>query len=250
MCARSFYAQALWGLGQLDQAHAAVWESIEDARDLGHAFTLAHALQRGALTLVLLRDTEGVRAVADELYPLAERNKFPWQLSDAKFLRGWLAAVSGNHETALEQMRHAAYAGFAGTFRTIFLPQIAEQELQAGAPDQALATLERAFEEAHKGGNRFCEPDMFRLRGEALVAQSPAHQDEAEAALQQALAVAKQQSCRILELRAAVTLARWWAKKDGREAARNLLAPIYGSFTEGFAWPDLRAAKTLLAELS
>ena len=250
MCARSFYAQAQWGLGLLDQAHATVRESIEDARDLGHLFTLAHALQRGGHTLVLLQDAKSCRAVVDELYPLAERNKFPWQLSDAKFLRGWLAALDGDYEAGIEQMQYAADAKFAaGTFLPIFLLQIAEFQLRAGMPDRVMATLDRAIDVTQTQGNHFCEPDIFRMRGEALVTLSPTRHDDAEAAFHEALAVARRQSCRILELRAAVSLARLWTTKDRRDAARDLLTPIYGSFTEGFNRPDLQAAKALLTQL-
>jgi len=250
MCARSFYAQALWGMGLLDQAHAATWESIKDARDLGHLFTLAHALQRGGHTLVLLRDAESCRAVVDELYPLAERNKFPWQLSDAKFLRGWLAALDGDYEAGIEQMQQATDPKFAaGTFLPIFLLQIAEVQLRAGMPDRVMATLDRAIDVTQTQGNHFCEPDIFRVRGEALAILSLNRHDDAEAAFHEALAVARGQSCRILELRATVSLARLWVAKNRHDAARDLLTPVYGSFTEGFTRPDLQTAKALLAEL-
>ena len=68
------------------------WEAVADARDLGHPLSLAHAFQRAGMTMLLLKDTEAARAVADELHPLAERNNFSWPLADAVFLRGWLAA--------------------------------------------------------------------------------------------------------------------------------------------------------------
>ena len=95
MCARSFYAQALWGLGLSDQARAMAEKSIDDARALGHTFSIAHAMQRGALTMMLIGDTASCRSIAEELYAIAERNKFPWQLADATFFRGWLKALDG-----------------------------------------------------------------------------------------------------------------------------------------------------------
>ena len=78
---------------------------------------------------------------------------------------------------------------------------------------------------------------------------SPNRLDDAEAAMREALAIARHQSCRILELRAGVSLAKLWGPKGGRDAARDLLAPIYGSFTEGFTRPDLQAAKACLEQL-
>ena len=249
MCARSFYALALWGQGFLDQAQRVAWQSVEDARELGHAFSLAHSLQRAGMTMSLLRDVTACRIVADELYPLAERNKFPWQLADAIFLRGWLAAEDGAFDAGIEQMVHGVNQPFFAGFRPIFLPQMAEQQLRAGYPDRAMATLERANEETVKQGNQFCASEILRLRGEVLLAQSRDNDAQAETSFREALAQATRQSCRPLELRAAISLARLLQDKGRQGEAHDLLAPVYGGFTEGFERPDLQAAKTLLGEL-
>jgi class 3 adenylate cyclase/tetratricopeptide (TPR) repeat protein len=249
MCARSFYAQGLWGQGLLDQAHHMASRSVEDAHDLGHIFSLGHALQRAGVTMMLLKDTESCRAIADELYALSERNKFPWQLSDAIFFRGWLASLAGDFHAGLEQMTHAVNQPFNPGFRGMFLLALAEQELGAGQAARAAATLARASKEARTHGTRFGEPDIIRLRGEASLAQSPNDQAEAERCYREALAMAASQSCRPLELRAAASLARLLAGNGHREEARDLLAPVYAAFTEGFDRPDLLAAKSLLAEL-
>ena len=248
MCARSFHALGLWGQGFLEQAQSMAWQSVEDARQLGHTFSLAHSLQRCGITMILLKDWDAGRLVSDELYPLAERNKFPWQLADAIFLRGWLAGQAGDHEAGIKQMAHGVNHPFFAGFRPIFLPQIAEQELRAGRADQAMATIERAADETAKQDNRFCEPDIFRLRGEILLAQSRANNAEAEAAFRKAMTMAAQQSCRPLELRAATSLARLLGDSGRVTEARDALAPVYSAFTEGFERPDLQAAKTLLAE--
>ena len=250
MCAQSFYALGLWGQGFLDQAENMAWRSVADARELGHVFSLAHALQRAAITMALLRDVESCRVVADELYPLAERNKFPWQLADAKFLRGWLSALDGDYDAGIAHMVESVNMPFFAGFRPIFLPQIAEQELRAGYADRAMATVERARGEAESQGNRFCEPDIFRWRGEILLAQSRDNAAAAEHAFREAMTRAAAQSCRPLELRAATSLAKLLGENGRREEARNLLAPAYAIFTEGFDKPDLLAAKALLAELN
>ena len=249
MCARSFHALGLWGLGLLDQAQATAWEAIADARALGHVFSLAHALQRGALTMLLLRDVESCRAIAEELYPLAERNKFPWQLSDALFFRGWLAAQQGDFDAALEPMLHTINQPFSATFRPALLIQLAEQELRAGLTARGLATLERAAGEVGERLNHFCEPDLLRLRGEALLAQSRDKGAEAEQFFREALAQAARQPCRPLELRSATSLARLLGEQGRRDEASALLASVYRGFTEGFERPDLQAAKALLAKL-
>jgi predicted ATPase len=199
------------------------------------------------MTMLLLRDVESCRAVADELYPLAERNKFGWQLADAIFLRGWLAAVAGDYGAGIEQMAHGVMHPFLAQFRPVYLPLLAEQELRAGRLDAAMAPLDRADAEAEQYENHFCEPESVRVRAEVLLAQSRAN--EAEALFRKAVAVAVRQPCRPLELRAATGLARLMSDSGRRSEAQALLAPIYSSFTEGLARPDLQAAKALLDDL-
>ncbi|MFZ3309786.1 MAG: adenylate/guanylate cyclase domain-containing protein [Xanthobacteraceae bacterium] len=250
MCARSFHAQALWGLGLFEQARQMAWRAIEDARDLGHTLSLAHALQRGGMTMMLLEDPANCRKIADELYPLAERNKFAWQLSDAIFLRGWLATIAGDFQGGFELMARAIEQPFNPGFRPLFMLRFAEQLLRADQPERAETTLAQAFDETYKHNNHFGAPDIIRLRGEALLAQSPVEVDRAEQLFREALALANRQTCRPLELRAATSLARLLAGKGRREEARAALAPAYAGFTEGFDFPDLQATKALLDELS
>jgi predicted ATPase len=250
MCAQAFHALSLWGQGLLDQAQAMSWRAVEDARELGHAFSLAHALQRAGITMSLLKDVEACRAVAEELYPLAERNKFPWQLADANFLRGWLAAEAGNYDAGIEQMLTGIDQPFFAGFRPIYVPQMAELMLRTGYADRAMTMLERAENEARQQGNLFCVPDVARLRGEALLMRSRENAAAAEKSFRESLAQSTQQSCRPLELRAATSLARLLGATQRRDEARDLLTPIYGAFTEGFARSDLQAAKAVLAELS
>jgi predicted ATPase len=146
-------------------------------------------------------------------------------------------------------MVHTINQPFSATFRPVLLVQLAELELRAGLTARAMASLERATGEVRDKHNHFCEPDLFRLRGEALLAQSRGNDGQAETAFRQAVALAGQQSCRPLELRAATSLARLLADDSRREEARDVLAPVYAAFTEGFDKPDLVEAKALLAAL-
>jgi class 3 adenylate cyclase/tetratricopeptide (TPR) repeat protein len=249
VCSLSFHALSLWGLGFPEQARRMAWRSIEDARDLGHTFSLAHGLNMGGLTLLLLRDLDACRAVTDELYPIAERNKFPWPLTYARFMRGWLASQDGDRTGGIEQMLRAADAAPAAVLQPIVLGLIAEQQMLAGRADDAMATLARANGESTGQTNRFYDAEISRIRGEVFLAQFPENLADAEAAFRQALAIAIRQSNRPLQLNAAVSLARLLRRRDRGAEARDLLAPICGAFTEGFDQPDLRAAKMLLAEL-
>jgi predicted ATPase len=169
-------------------------------------------------------------------------------LADARFLRGWLAAQDGDFDTGIGLMSDAVTPGGAA-FGPMYAVLIVEQELRAGYVEQALARIERAAGEITTRGNRFCAPELFRSRGEALRAQARADDVEAERAFREAMALSRKQACRPLELRAALSLAR--LLRDGGRAAegRDLLAPVYGAFTEGFDHPDLQAAKALLVQL-
>ena len=113
-----------------------------------------------------------------------------------------------------------------------------------------MVRIERSIGEMNAKANRFCAPEMFRLRGEALRAQARPDVAEAERAFREALAMSRTQACRPLELRAAVSLARLLRDTARKAEARDLLAPVYAAFTEGFERPDLQAAKALLAELN
>jgi class 3 adenylate cyclase len=246
VCALSFYAMSFWALGFPDQAAKTVWRCIEDARALGHTFSLAHGLNMGSLTFLLLGEVEACQAVADELYPLAERNKFPWPLAQARFLRGWLASQQGDHDAGIEQMRKVVEEPSTGVMRPMLLALVAERQLRARHFADAIGTLQQAAD----AQTPFYEPEIFRLRGETLLAQSRDNGAEAEAAFRLAMAAAGQQSFRAVQLRAGLSLARLLGESRRKAEARDLLAPIYATFTEGFERPDLTAAKALLAELN
>jgi predicted ATPase len=250
MCARSFLAWALWGEGLLDQASDMAWKSIEDARQLGHVFSIAHAMQRAGMTMMLLKDEAACRLIADELYTISERNNFTWQMLDALFVRGWLAGRAGDYGNAIGPMKKSASQPMFASFRPTYLVRVAEAELSAGDVEGTLATLQQASQSVETGVMHFCEPEIHRLRGEALIAQSRDNHLKAENAFGDALSLAARQHCRPLELRAAASMARLMATTGRREQGRDLLARIYAGFEEGFERPDLAAAKALLTELS
>jgi predicted ATPase len=200
----------------------------------------------GGLTFFLLNDTDACRTVAEELQPIAERNKFAWPLTHMRFMRGWLTAQQGDVDAGVEQMQKAADEPSSAAIRTILLTLTATQQLRARQFDGAVATLDRAMNDTRV---RFYEAEVMRLRGEIVLAQSPDKAAEAEAMFRQALTVAARQASRAAELRACTSLARLLSARGRKTEAHALLAPLYASFTEGFQKPDLRAASALLAEL-
>ena len=249
VCARAFHAVSLWALGLPDQARAEAFACAEDARALGHAFSIAHSLNMGGLTHLLLNDVDACRAITDELLPLAERNKFPWPLTYARFQHGWVTSKTGDREAGIAEMLKAMESVPAAVLQPVVLTMAAEQQLANGQADAAMVTLDQAVDQMQVQHNYFFELEITRLRGEVLLAQSRDNAAEAERIFRHAIDIANKQPCRMIELRSAVSLARLLAERGDKAEARNVLVPVYAAFTEGFNQPDLLAAKAMLAEL-
>jgi predicted ATPase len=119
-----------------------------------------------------------------------------------------------------------------------------------GQPEAGLTVLTEALTLVDTTGERWYEPELYRLKGELLLQQNSANQAEAENCFHQAITIAQNQQAKSLELRAATSLAKLWQQQGKRAEAYDLLAPIYEWFTEGFDTADLQDAKALLAELT
>ncbi len=150
----------------------------------------------------------------------------------------------------IEQGLTAVRATGAKRRRSYYLALLAEVYGQTGQADQGLNALAEALELVEKTDERWWEPEVRRLKGELLLSQPAQDMAEAEECFNRAIAVAQRQSAKSLELRAAMSLARLWRDQSRAAQARDLLAPIYGWFTEGFDTPDLKDAKALLDELA
>jgi predicted ATPase len=161
--------------------------------------------------------------------------------------RGWALAEQGEEGTAqIRQGIDAWRAAGDELARPCCLALLAEACAKEGQPEEGLSALAEALATVHKTGERFYEAELYRLKGELLLARSTRQTAEAETCFQQALDVARHQQAKSLELRAAMSLSRLWQRQDKQDAARELLVPIYGWFTEGFDTADLQEAKALL----
>lgn len=135
--------------------------------------------------------------------------------------------------------------------RPYFLALLAEGYGHVGQTKEGLlSVLADALASVYSYRERFYEAERYRLKGDLLVALSGAQHVEAEACFRQAPEVARHQQGKSLELRTATSLSRLWQRQGRGAEARQLLAEVYGWFTEGFDTPDLREAKALLEELS
>ena len=144
----------------------------------------------------------------------------------------------------------AAYRAMgAEVLRPYFLVLLAEAYGKAGQIEAGLTLLAEALAEVATTGEHLYEPELYRLKGELTLALSAEHHADAETCFRQALDMAHRQEAKSLELRAAMSLARLWQHQSKRAEAHQLLAEVYGWFSEGFDTADLQEAKALLEEL-
>jgi predicted ATPase len=245
-------AQALWLCGYPDQAVRASAEAVETARVAGDPFALAYALLGASWVHQFRREVEATRALAGEALACATEETFRAFSAMAKILRRWTPAVTDAAErAAATTVIAAALEDYRATgmemARPYLLGLLAEVH-GAGETEPALDVLDEAAHLANATGEHWYEPEIRRLEGALFLRQSITNRRVASARFCQAIAVAQQQGSKSLELRAAVSLARLWADVGRRAQARDLVAPIYGWFKEGFDTPDLRDARTLLDE--
>ena len=253
MGCRVYVAFVLWALGYPHQALQRSQEGLSLAHELSHPFSLAMALSQVSRFHGLRREWPAAQERAEALMALAREQGFPQQLATSLVHWGWTLAAQGRGEESIPQIRQglAAYRlTGAEVVRPFYLTCLAEAYGAGGQPAEGLRVLAEAVAAAHNIGERWYEAERHRLKGDLLLAVSAEHQAEAEACFQQALDVARYQQARSWELRAAMSLSRLWQCQGKRAAARELLAPIYGWFTEGFDTADLRDARALLEELA
>jgi predicted ATPase len=244
---------ALWMLGYPDQALTRLHEMLTHAQELSHIFSLARALLRAAVLHRYRRGVDTAQKWADAFMTIVTEQGFEHYLGNATFERGWVLAAQGQGEKGIAQM-HQGLAALrttgTGLLLAEFLALLVEAYGQIGQAKEGLRLLDEALVPVDASGERFYAAEVYRLKGELLLRQTVPEASAAEACFQQALAVARRQQAKSWELRAAMSLSRLWQHQGKRAAARELLAPIYGWFTEGFDTADLQEAKALLAALA
>jgi predicted ATPase len=249
----SYAALVLWVLGYPEQALQQSHAALTLAQELAHPFSLAWALHFMTVLHCHRRDVHAVEAWSAQVLALAHEQGFAQRIATGTLLQGWALAAQGQHAEGLARLRQglAAYrATGAEVGLTYFLAFLVDACRTAGLIEEGLMVLTKALAWVDQHGERLHEAELYRLKGTLLLAHAPANPREAEACLQQALAVARRQQAKSLELRATLSLARLWQQQGHQEEARTLLAPLYGWFTEGFDTADLQEAKTLLEALA
>jgi predicted ATPase len=251
----------LWHLGYPDQGLQRSQEAVVLARGLSNPFRLASTLAHAAWFHLLRQEGPFAQELAEEVITLSTDQGFPFWAAFGTRLRGSALAEQGQTEEGIAQMQQGlADIQAMGTEvgRAVYLADLATAYAKVERVEEGLTLLAEALAHTHKTGGRDWEAELYRLKGELLLAQESESQKaeiatdaqgEAEACFLQAIEIAQKQQAKSWELRASMNLARLWQQQGKRHAARDMLSTIYNWFTEGFDTKDLQEAKALLDQL-
>ena len=187
---------------------------------------------------------------ADQLYAVAAAEGYAAWRAQGMIYRGWVKVRNGDVMEGMSLLR-SGLAAYRATGAEAWPPHhcvlLARACELAGQIEEAMALLVDALRIIESTGERWLEAELYRHKGELLLRQG--HHEAAEDLYRKALSIAREQEAKLWELRAATSLAQLWGDQGRREEARDLLAPVYSWFTEGFDTPDLKDAKALLDKL-
>jgi len=249
----SYMSQTLWGLGYPEQAVQRSGEALALARDVHHPFSLALTQAYAAMLHQFRQEPQAASTHADMTLALCTEHRMAYYLAWAMIVQGWALAEQHRREEGLTRMQQGLTA-FQATGGRLRLPYyhalLAEAYGHSGQVEKGFHFLDKACANMQQTREHFWEAEQHRLQAELLLAHSAADQTAAVASLHQALEVARRHQAKSLELRAATSLARLWQSQGKRSEAYDLLAPVYGWFTEGFDTADLQEAKALLETLA
>jgi predicted ATPase len=255
MGALAIESQALWCLGYPDRASERGLAALSMGQTAAHPFSLCFALRYEALLRIQRREPELIAARTKALLAVAREQGFPWECAVGSMCETWHDAwVTGQcavdrieaFRSALAELRRMGIRVAWSLWHALFAECLEKQ----GNIDEALTALEAAvvyFE--RRGSDGIWEPEVHRLMGDLLLRRNPSTPDRAEVYYRRAIELARSQEAKSWELRATTSLARLWRDQGNPAEARELLAPVYGWFTEGFDTADLKEAKALLDSL-
>jgi predicted ATPase len=250
---RLYAAHALWVLGYPDQALKQTDAALSLSQEVSHPYSRALALTFTALLHHFRREARLTYESAEAALSLSTEQGFVLWAALATMEQGWALTAQGQEQEGIARIQRGLTAYQAiGTelARSHRLGILAEAYGSSGQVEAGLRVVAEALALVEKNRERYWEADLQRLQGALLLALSTPHQTEAETCFHKALALARHQQAKSLELRAALPLARLWQQQGKRAAARELLAPVYGWFTEGFDTVDLQEARMLLEDLA
>jgi len=246
-----YLAHILVVQGHIEQGRARLNAALTEARQLRHGHTSAEAFQFASVVEIFLSSPHEAHRYAQELTALSDEHGFPYWVAWGNFCQGYSLTVLRRPEEGLHLMTKGlsslrAMGAFVGM--PWALTGLAAAYGALGRPVEGLDCLGEAAKIIEKNGERRYEFDVALSRGDLLLATGDRMM--AEESYRRSLAIATQQGVRLSELHGATALARLWRDAGKRTEARNLLAPVYNWFTEGFDTPVLMEAKALLDALA
>ena len=243
---------AFWLLGYPEAALADTEHALMVAREIGHSATLMYVLNFSAWTHIHCGNYATTNALVDEFSALKDQTGSVFWGAWGMMQRGCLLALTGKASDAVQTITCGVTA-MRSTGTTMWMPfwlsYLARANAEIGQPDDARRCIGEAMAAVETAKERWCEAEVNRIAGEIALLSPEPDVAKAEAHFERALAVAREQQAKSWELRAAMSMARLWRDQGNRDEARDLLAPVYGWFTEGFDTLDLKEAKALLDAL-
>ena len=248
----SYLAWSKWLLGYPDQAKNHMQEATATAEGLQHPFSIVLGLSFSQWFHQFRRDMTATKNAAAKALALSQDHGFDFWIGWCQTLLGWCQACQGDAEAGINAIRKGIDAwrkqgSELGSH--YFYCLLTDACARVGRLDDSLAALDEADRFASDTGEGMFAPEIDRLRGSILLQQDSLSTADAETCFQRALELAQSQKAKSLELRAAHSLARLWQAPDAPGRAREVLAPVYEWFTEGFDTPDLQDARDLLKSL-
>ena len=247
----SFRSWARWLLGYPDAALADTNNALKDARGIGQAATLMFGLLNGSFTHMLCGDHAAANAEADELVALADEKAALLWKAFGMSMQGCLRALTVKASDAVHMITSGitALRSTGGTlWMPLWLSHLTRAYADLGRFNEAWRCVDEAMTMIETTKEKWFEAEVHRTAGEIALLQADAA--KAETYFEHSLRIARQQQAKSWELRASMSLARLWRDQGKAQQARELLAPVYGWFTEGFDTRDLKEAKALLEELT
>jgi predicted ATPase len=248
----SWRAVVLWLLGYPAAALADVDAALENAREAQQATTLMYAQVVTSFTLIHCGNYARANAQSDEVVATADEKGTLFWKAQAMVYQGCVSVLTSKASDAIQTI-NAGITAWRSTGASLYAPlwlsYLAKAYAELGQFDEAWRWIGEAMSAVATTKERWCEPEVYRTAGEIASLLSQLDAAKAEGYFQRALTVARKQQAKSWELRAAMSLARLWRDQGKVQQARELLAPVYGWFTEGFDTRDLKEAKALLEEL-
>jgi tetratricopeptide (TPR) repeat protein len=262
-------AWATWFLGYPDTAGKKRHDAVALARRLNHPHTIAFAITFDIVIRIYRREFQGTKELAEKLIQLSAEKGFIYWEAHGIFYYGYIQALEGEFEEGIAKMHKAMdilQAIGAGTCFTRLYTRIMEAYILSKETEKGLDIYDKAMEILHRDDERYCEAELYRLKGELLLLKDEEmktragtkktvkekikkFEEEAESWFRKAIEVSRKQQAKSLELRAVVSLSRLLKKQGRGKEIKQSLQDIYDWFTEGFDTSDLKEAKSLLEEL-